>query len=75
MDNSSKSYWCYLLFCISCYYPYMLRLNLMNYYFASVRHCNLCCTAGVSDMEVLAQRTLKTCEEYLLIPEKQSSLG
>ena len=47
----------------------------MNYYFASVRHCNLCCTAGVSDMEVLAQRTLKTCEEYLFIPEKQSSLG
>ena len=35
--NNSKSLWCYLLFYICCYYPYMLRLNLMNY-FASVRY-------------------------------------
>ena len=40
MDNSSKAFWCCLLFCICCYQPYMLRPNLMNY-FASVRHnCN-----------------------------------
>ena len=28
--SSSKFSWCYLLFCICCYYPYMLRLYLMN---------------------------------------------
>ena len=39
MDSSSKSFGCYLLFCLCCYYPYMLRLNLINY-FASVRYCN-----------------------------------
>ena len=46
MDNSSNSLWCDLLFCICCYYSYMLRANLINY-FASVRYYNLCCTAGV----------------------------
>ena len=74
MDNSSKSCWCCLLFCIFCCYPYMLRLNLMNY-FASVRYCNLCCTAGLSETEVLHwQRTLKTCGGHPFIPEEQNSL-
>ena len=52
MDNSSKSFWCYLLFFICCYYPFMLRLNLIKY-FASVRYYKSFCTAAVSDREVL----------------------
>ena len=34
------------------FFPYMLRLNLMNY-FAPVRYNNSCCTGAVSDNDII----------------------
>ena len=66
MDNSSKSFLCFLLFCISCCYPYMLRLSLMNN-FASVRYYNSCCIAGMSYKEVLHREPSKLVQDIFII--------
>ena len=58
MDNSSKSFLCFLLFCICCYYPYMLQLNLMNY-LASVRYYHSCRRARVSDKKFYKENPQK----------------
>ena len=42
----------------------MLRLSLMDYY-ASVSYNNSCCTAAVSDKEVLHREPWKPVEEIL----------
>ena len=63
MDNSSKSFWCYSLFCICCYYSY-----------ARTKSNELFCLSQVLRFALYnwsvwkgssAQRTPKTCGRYM----------